>query len=386
MTFQSLSRNGAAPILAPAQPHEDAQTDDEPKAVTKKTVKVGLLLPLTGRNAELGKALQDAASVSLFDKYARLSVIQQSIKVELLPKDTGDSPEYARKAMQDVIAQGAQIVIGPVFSDATEVAAPIAAAHHIPVLSFSNNRARNASADAYLLGFSPQEQAERVVKFALQRGKRRIAVLVPRSQLGDEVLTAARSAAASAGIILTAEAQYTPQAVGLESAFVKLFPASAGDEVPFDAILLAEGGSNLNTILRALSARGVTPANVQFLGTGIWDDVTLLRRVNLDKAWFASSEPDVTAQFEERFRANYNYTPPRIASLAYDAVALTVALAVSERPFTAENLTGNGGFTGPANGIFRLRTDGSTQRGLAVIQVDGSNLKVLSPAPTVFSN
>ena len=67
-------------------------------------------------------------------------------------------------------------------------------------------------------------------------------------------------------------------------------------------------------------------------------------------------------------------------------MALTVALAVSERPFTAENLTGNGGFTGPANGIFRLRTDGSTQRGLAVIQVDGSNLKVLSPAPTVFSN
>lgn len=351
------------------------------RVAVKKTVKVALLLPLTGRNAELGKALQDAASIALFDKYAQLSARMQATKVELLPKDTGDSPEIARKAMQEAAAEGAALVIGPVFSDATEVVAPIAAAKHIPILSFSNNRAK-ASSGVYMLGFSPQEQTFRVVNYALQRDRKRIAVLAPKSALGDEVIAAARTAAANAGVNLVAEVQYPPQAVGLESAFAKLVPS--GGTPAFDTLLIAEGGPALDTILRALSARGVSAANTQFLGTGLWDDAALRRRVNLDGAWFASSPPEMTAQFENRFRTTYNYTSPRIASLAYDAVALAVALATSGREFNAEAMTNPAGFLGPANGIFRLKTGGITERGLAVIEISGTGLRVISQAPSGF--
>lgn len=360
----------------------NGSVDDEAQYIPgQRVVKVGLLLPLTGRNAELGKALQDAASVSLFDKYARLSVGQQIMKVELLPKDTGDTPEQAVKAMNDAIAGGAQFIIGPLFADATTAAAPIARARNINVLSLSNNRGQ-ASIGTYMFGFSPAEQTDRIINYAYNNNKTRIAVLAPNSALGETVLTAAREAANKREEKLAAEVKYLPQGAGMETALNTLIPP--GKPISFDAILIPEGGAALETIMRGLSSRGVKPSNVQFLGTGIWDDADLLRRVNLDSAWLASSPPQLTSQFEARFKSTYNYSPPRIASLTYDAVALAVTLATSGRAFDADALTNNAGFAGPANGIFRLRANGMVQRGLAVMRVNGSNLQVISSAPVSF--
>jgi branched-chain amino acid transport system substrate-binding protein len=371
--------NGNAAYALPSTITADSASPT-PVAV-KKVVKVGLLLPLTGRNAELGRAMQDAATVSLFDKYARLSTKQQEIRVELISKDTGDSPDTARSAAKEAIAEGVSIIIGPVFADATEAIAPIAAAKQVPVLSFSNSRLRDGTG-SYMLGFSPYEQARRVIAYAVSTNKQRIGLLLPRTPLGDAVRAAAKQVANDTGKLVLVEASYAAQAVGVEEAITKLLPA--GKAPAFDALMLAETGQPLESILRSLSAHGVTPSNLQFMGTGVWDDANLLARTNLDKAWLASSPPATTEQFDARFRSTYNYSPPRISSLAYDAVALAVTLATSGRAFTPENMTGTGGFVGPANGIFRLRADGSVERGLAVLKVEGGKLKVISPAPTAF--
>lgn len=358
-----------------------APEDEELDLSNQKIVKIGLLLPLTGRSAELGRALQDAATVSLFDKYARISVRDQTVRVELLPKDTGDTPDQAARAMQQAIDEGAAFIIGPLFADATSSAAPIARAKNISVLSLSNTRTQ-ASPGTYMFGFSPAEQADRVVSYAIANGKQRVAVLAPSGPLGDIVLTAARDAAGRQGFQLAGAARYLPQGSGIDSALNSL--VQAGKAPAFDAILIPEGGNTLDTILRGLSARGVRPSNIKFLGTGLWDDADLLRRVNLDTAWLASSPPDLTSQFETRFKQTYRYPPPRIASLTYDAVALAVTLATSGRPFDTPTLTSAGGYAGPANGIFRLRANGQVQRGLAVMEVRASTRRVIDPAPSGF--
>ena len=366
---------GAAAISAPAA----GAVDDNPLyAPNVKVVRIGLLLPLSGHSADLGKALQDAATVSLFDKYARLSPRQQNVRVELLPKDTGDTPEQAVQAMQSALSDGAQFIIGPLFSDATSAAAPLARAKNINVLSLSNTRTQ-ASPGTFMFGFSPAEQAERIVSYAYANGKPRIAVLAPNSPLGDTVIASARDVMQHQGNRLAVEVRYNATGAGLDQALNGL-----GNGKSFDALLIPEGGPALDTIIRGLGARGINTANVKFLGTGLWDDADLLRRVNLDAAWFASSPPELTSEFEARFRDTYHYAPPRIASLTYDAVALAVTLATSGRPFDIANLTSAGGFGGPANGIFRLRANGTVQRGLAVMEVHGAQKKVISPSPTGF--
>ena len=368
-------------IVAPGMAEADSTNPAD--ALPTRTVRVGLLLPLTGRSAALGKNLQDAATIALFDKYARLSTAQQKVRVELLPKDTGDTPEQAREAMQAALDDGAELIIGPLFGNATEAVAPMALAEGISVISFSNNAAL-ARPGVYIYGFRPEEQAARVVGYALRQGKTRIAALVPEGATGDIVLKGARETMAKAGLALTAEVKYTPQGTGMDVALEKLVPE--GTAVNFDALLLPEGGPVLATLLRTLQTRGVTSENVQLLGTGFWDEPTLLRRVNLQGAWLASSPPQSTAQFEQRFMATYNYTPQRISSLAYDAVALAVTLATSGRPFDAPNLSQSAGFTGPANGVFRLRGNGNTERALAVLQVDGANLVTIDAPPAGFTS
>lgn len=354
---------------------------DSQAVLVQKTVKVALLLPITGRNADLGRALQDAASISLFDKYARLSPNQQAVRVELMTKDTGDTPEQAIAAMKAALDGGAQLIIGPIFSDATESVAALAAEKNVPVLSFSNNLARGGNG-TYVFGFSPQEQTTRIVTYALQTGKTHIAVLVPNSVLGETVMTSTHDVLKNAGVTVAVEAKYAPQGVGIDTALATLVPVEG--KPSFDAILIPEGGPALDTIIRALATRGVTPSNVQFLGTGIWDDEALLHRVNLDGAWFASSPPLSTHQFQDRFQTTYHYAPPRIASLAYDAVALAVTLATSGRSFDTTSLTNDAGFVGPANGIFRFRPNGQVQRGLAVMKVVGGVPQVISPSPVGF--
>ena len=355
-------------------------SDNDADTANQKVVRVGLLLPLTGRNADLGKALQDAATVSLFDKYARLSIRAQTVRVELLPKDTGDTPQQAASAAQQAIKDGAQFIIGPLFADATSSAAPYAHDKNINVLSFSNTRTQ-ASPGTYMFGFSPAEQTERIVNYAITNGHPRIAVLAPNSPLGETVLAAARQVASKQSQKII-EAKYLMQGAGIDTALNAL--VQAGKPPNFDAILIPEGGAPLDTLMRGLAARGVRPANVKFLGTGLWDDAELLRRVNLEGAWFASSPPELTSAFDTRFRDTYHYAPPRITSLAYDAVALAVTLATTGRSFDAVTLANPAGFQGPANGIFRLRTDGTVQRGLAVMEVHGGNLTVISPSPAGF--
>lgn len=381
-------------ISRPLAPDQSAQLDrnlsgaigpenaDGNAPPPSKIVKVGLLLPLTGHNSALGKAMQDAATISLFDKYAGISLRLQGVRVELLPRDTGDTPQQAVAAMNRALADGAEFIIGPLFSDATEAIAGIARDKNISVLSLSSNRAR-ADTNIYTFGFAPQEQARRIVSYALQHGKTRIALLVPDSALGAAVMNAASATIRAAGLTVAAQAQYMPQGAGLDKAMAQLIPG--GTTPNFDALLIAESGQPLDTLLRALSARGVNNSNTQFLGTGLWDDATLLHRVNLTGAWLASSPPNLTAQFEDRFRVTYNYAPPRLSSLAYDAVALAVTLATSGRSFEAQNLTSNGGFSGPANGIFRLRSNGLVERNLAVMRVNGAALEVIDPAPVGFS-
>ena len=345
-------------------------------------VRVALLLPITGRHADLGRAMQDAATLSLFDKYASLTPEQNRIQVELKTYDAGDTPEQAREAAEQAIKEGAVLLIGPVFSDATSAVAVPARAAGIPIISFSNNPAV-AGPGVYLFGFSPEAQTRRVVAFAASQGRVQLATLVPNSPYGQTVRDAAREQIAQSGGALVREASFSPQGLGVNAAMDSLLPPD--QPAAFDSLFLPEAGPPLDTILRALQARGLRNRGLQLLGTGLWDDVLLITRVNLEGAWFATSPPHLTGAYEARFRSVYRYQPPRVSSLAYDAVALAVTIIATGRPLTEQTFTTPSGFSGPANGIFRFRKNGMSERGLAVLEVRGGGFDVVSPAPIGFA-
>jgi hypothetical protein len=156
-------------------------------------------------------------------------------------------------------------------------------------------------------------------------------------------------------------------------------------DVDYDAVLLPEGGLRLILVGSLLPFFDVDPDKVRFLGTGQWDDPTVWREPTLRGSWFAAAPPTNRLKFLDRYREAYGDTPPRIATLAYDAVALAAVLARGDNgpDFTNAALTTPNGFAG-LDGIFRFRPDGLIERGLAVLAVEPREPKIVSPSPDSF--
>jgi len=103
--------------------------------------------------------------------------------------------------------------------------------------------------------------------------------------------------------------------------------------------------------------------------------------------WFAAPEPDADNIFVTHYHDAFGANPPQLASLAYDAVAL-IALLSNGTPyhrFTAAALSDPNGFAG-VSGMFRFNPDGTSDRGLAVLEVAPDGFHVVSPAPKTFQS
>jgi ABC-type branched-subunit amino acid transport system substrate-binding protein len=143
-----------------APPTESAQPA-QPVEQLPPEIRVGLLLPLSGPAEALGRDMLDAAQMALFDVGDN--------KLVLLPRDTEGTPAGARRAAEQVLAEGAEVILGPLFAPAVAAVSPLAAQADVRVLAFSND-ASVATDGTFLLGFRPEEQVRRVVAYALSNG------------------------------------------------------------------------------------------------------------------------------------------------------------------------------------------------------------------------
>ena len=333
---------------------------------------VALLLPLSGPTASLGRDMLDAAQLSLIELGADDMV--------LTPKDTRGTADGAAAAARLAIAEGAKLIVGPLTAPEAEAVKPIAQAAHINVLAFSSI-ASIAGDGLFLMGILPREELKRIASYARSTGIDHFAALVPNNAYGQLAADQFSQAVAAAGGTLDDSEVYEPGGTDLKSVIRHL---SANGKFTFTALLVPETGTKLKNVVAQLQLADVNQQKVRLLGTGIWDSADLGGEPSLIGGWYAAPPPDARAGFQDRFRQAYGHTPQRLATLAYDAVG--VAAVLDRTPgadFSAVALANPNGFAG-ADGIFRLRDDGTAERGLAVLQVERAGSSVVSPAPESF--
>jgi len=83
----------------------------------------------------------------------------------------------------------------------------------------------------------------------------------------------------------------------------------------------------MGAMSRELTAANLDSRRVQILGTGLWNDPAVLKLPALQGAWFSAPENGGFNAFAARYRAKFNTEPARIATQAYDAVSLAIALS-----------------------------------------------------------
>lgn len=371
-------------------------------------VRVGLLLPLSGSTAPLGQAMLNAAQMAMFD-FA-------DTDFELLPHDTAGRSEDASFAATMVIGDGANLLIGPLLAPSVQAVAPISRAAGVPVIGFSSDRTV-AGNGIYTMGFLPENEVERVVAYALGQGLTRFAVLAPDDAYGATVVSALRATVSRYGGTIIDLAYYHPSGTDIEpvvkrmadydyrrealldmrkelkgkddelskKALERLSVLETLGDLPFDALLIADGGDRLQKVAAMLPFFDIDPKKIRILGTGQWDVPGIGAEPALTGAWFAAPPPRSRQSFVTRYRGLYGTRPPRLATLAYDAMALAAVLARknASNPYSAEAIMLQSGYAG-RDGIFRFTEDGTAERGLSVLEVGQRQNHVIDEAPKGF--
>ena len=343
-------------------------------SVGEGQVRVALILPLSalGNAGVAAQSMKNAAEMALAEF--------KNPNVQLLVKDDGGTTQGAQAGAQQAIAEGAEIIVGPLFAQSVNAVGQIARARNIPGIAFSTDTSV-AARSVYLLSFLPETDVRRIVEFAVSRGKRSFAALMPDNAYGAVVEAAFQQEVSRRGGRVLALEKYQLDANRIAEAARRV--AQASNQV--DTIFIPDGADAVPQVVQALAASGVDLKRVQLLGTGLWDDPRIFSTAALDGGWYAAPESTGFRNFSARYRARYGQDPIRTATLAYDAVALVAALVKTQGPqrFSEQVLTNPSGFAG-IDGVFRFRPEGPNERGLAVLRVTPSGGQVISPAPHSF--
>jgi ABC-type branched-subunit amino acid transport system substrate-binding protein len=338
-------------------------------------VRVGLILPLSaqGNAGVAAQSMKNASEMAIAEF--------KNPNIQLLVKDDGGTPQGAQNAAQQAINEGAEIIIGPLFAEAVRAAGGVARQRGIPVIAFSTD-VGVATHGVYLLSFLPETDVKRIVDYAISRGKRSFAALMPDSAYGAVVEAAFQQEVSRRGgrIVVLEKYPLDPGKMAEPARRV----AQAASRV--DAIFIPDGADAVPQVVQALSSAGVNLKRQQLLGTGLWDDPRIFSTAALDGGWYAAPESAGFRNFSSRYRARFGSDPVRTATLAYDAVALVAALVKTQGPqrFSEQVLTNSSGFAG-IDGVFRFHADGTNERGLAVLRVTPGGGQPVSPAPKSFA-
>jgi ABC-type branched-subunit amino acid transport system substrate-binding protein len=398
----------------------DGSTNATENSITSiEKIKIAVLLPLSGEVGETGQALLNAATMALFDAY--------DPRLQLLPYDTRANITQTETVTREAIKAGADIIIGPLLSANVQIAGNIAGEAGIPLIGFSNDY-KAASPNSFILGFLPENEVRRVVNYAVSKGYKEFAGLFPEGRYGDQVRSAYGLAVSNSDALLSTIETYQSDADQVfepvktladydrrrrahrnEVRFLKSLNDDMMDEIVesldqsevlgdllFDAVIVPEGGALLRTVAPLLPFYEIDTEKVKVLGTGLWNDKTLTNEPPLYGAWFAAPDPEAPESFFKRYETLFKAKPPRITTLAYDAVGL-IAILARDKPEASENddingkphyfskkaLTDPAGFKG-VDGLFRLLPDGSNDRVLAVLEIQKGEFKVIDPAASAF--
>ena len=338
-------------------------------------IRVGLILPLSaqGNAGVAAQSMKNAADMALSEF--------KNPNIQLLVKDDGGTPQGAQAGAQQAIAEGAEIIIGPLFAEAVRAVGTVARPRGIPVIAFSTD-VSVAARGVYLLSFLPETDVKRIVDYAVSRGRRSFAALMPDSAYGAVVEAAFQQEVSRRGGRIVVLEKYPLDPSKLAEPVQRV--AQAANQV--DAIFIPDGADAVPQVVQNLSAAGVNLRRVQLLGTGLWDDPRVFSSAALEGGWYAAPESSGFRNFSARYRARFGRDPVRTATLAYDAVALVAALVKTQgtQRFSEQVLTNSSGFAG-IDGVFRFLPDGTNERGLAVLRVAPSGGQVVSPAPRAFA-
>ena len=348
-------------------------------------VKIAVFVPLSGKYQEWGQSIIDSIELALYQLNAN-HITYKAI-------DTGNDAASTRKAMKNINFDDIDIILGPIQKEQAKEIYIKAKKNKILMIVYSRDLELMNMEGLYILDIVPYQQVKRILQYANDKLYYNIYAVAQKNKYSDVVKKAISGKIKS--ILL-----YTPinkpsakrftigeAILGIKASIKKdALDQILGFSTP--AILLPEQNNNLiNVINQLLFFHSISDLKYKILGIGDWRQYSMPYHIINSKSWISDIPYDALSIFYTYFYNNYKYTPPRIASIAYDSIMLIASLTKQTNDqviIKFGELEKSEGYHG-TNGLFRFRSNGINERLFSVYEYEKGIMKEIDKAYCKFS-
>jgi hypothetical protein len=336
-------------------------------------IKIGLLVPLTGKNSEIGQSIIKSTRLAI-------NKINNSL-IEIIPKDTQSNPESTLMAAKELAKLDIKIIIGPVFNENLIYLDELS---DITFLSLTNKN-DNYSKNIINAGINATSQLNTIKKFLELNEIKKTIFLTPKVNYKNEIKKAI--SVSKIRIIknyiyntdptkLTQQiekiTQYDIRKQNLQDEIVRLENSNQGNKerlieklkkrdtlgsVKFDSVIIADFDESLKSVTTSLLYTDISPKQKYFITLNQWFDKSLLEEASAQPLYFPSINKKNYENFSTEYFQKFNQYPNQLSFLSFDLVGLVYYLIlqnnsiVDEKIFTKKTL-----FKGKI-GIFEIKNN-----------------------------
>ena len=322
-------------------------------------IKIGLLVPLSGDNANLGKQIVKATRLALKDI--------KTDKIEIIPKDTQSDPNTTLRAALELNQLGINLVIGPVFYENLIYLDEV---QDITFLSFTN-KTLNLPKNVISTGINSTSQINAIKKFIKLNEIKKPIFLIPNLKYNLEVEQGINNSKIKIfkkfhyDIKPTKLTKQIEEITDYEFRKKKLLDEitrleNSDDpnketkietlekkytlgEVNFDSVIIADFDESLKSVITSLLYADVSPKKKYFITFNQWFDDSLLNESSSNLIYYPSINKENLENFEKKFFSTFNQNPNHLSLLSYDLVGLVYYLSLKNelsqinKSFNAKN-------------------------------------------------
>ena len=333
-------------------------------------IRIGLLVPLSGDNAKLGKQIVKATQLALKDI--------NSDRIEIFPKDTRSDPNLTLRSALELKKSGISLVIGPVFYKNLTYLDEV---KDVTFLSFTN-KTLDLPENVISAGVNSTSQLNAIKKFIKKKDIKKSIILIPNLNYDLEIKQGIKSSRIkifkqyyydSKPTKLTKQIEeitnYQIRKQNLideitrlenledssnEKQIEKLKKRYTLGKVEFDSVIIADFNESLQTVITSLLYTDVSPKNKYFITFNQWFDDSLLKETALQPIYYPSINQQNFKNFQKKFFKQYNQSPNHITLLSYDLIGLIYYLSLNnELPKINKAFNAKSSFKGKI-GIFDI--------------------------------
>tara|TARA_Y100000768_G_scaffold45143_1_gene29488 strand:- start:781 stop:1929 length:1149 start_codon:yes stop_codon:yes gene_type:complete len=305
----------------------------------KKSIRIGLLAPLTGTYSDLGNSL-------LYSLQLALEEINDE-NVIIVPRDSGfNEKEKLNKAINEIKSNNVKVVIGPITNEEFEIAEK----HNDLIFISPSNINSKFSNNIISIGISLESQLLALLNFIKKQKKTKTVIMYPENQFLDLIEKELKNlnlaniktfTYSSNPEVLTGEIEkltnYTQRKRNLELR-KKMFEDKEDEEsikelerleqlytlgeVNFDSVVIIDFGNNLKSVLTSLVYTDVNQENVLFTTVNQWFDESIFYENTIKDLYYPSVNFKEFNKYNKKYFKKFNIYPNEITILTYDALGL----------------------------------------------------------------